>query len=171
MAKPGPAPKHSKSPPDLLIYTIGAIVVIALLGFSLSRVVRARSVAGSTTPELAPAPSPQVSTTVAEQSGGIPPAGLPAAPPRAGETTPGISIQSPVPSAAPTQAQLAAVPRVNSGDLLKMVESKQVTIIDVRDADSYRARHIPGALHIPLQYIPGEVPYLPKDKPIVAYCT
>jgi hydroxyacylglutathione hydrolase len=46
-----------------------------------------------------------------------------------------------------------------------------VTIIDVRDADSYRDRHIPGAMHIPLAYIQGEIPYLPKDKPIVAYCT
>jgi 3-mercaptopyruvate sulfurtransferase SseA len=46
-----------------------------------------------------------------------------------------------------------------------------VTLIDVRDADSYIAGHIPGAIHIPLSYIEGEVRYLPRDKPIVTYCT
>jgi len=44
-------------------------------------------------------------------------------------------------------------------------------VIDVRDVDSYIAGHIPGSLHIPLSYIDGEVPYLPKDKAIVTYCT
>jgi rhodanese-related sulfurtransferase len=47
----------------------------------------------------------------------------------------------------------------------------QVTIIDVRDVDSYLASHIPGALQIPVTRIQGEIPYLPKDKPIVTYCT
>lgn len=171
MAKPRPAPKPSKTLPDLLVYTIGAIVVIALLAFSLSRVMRKPSAATTTAPESAAAAAPASSTTIAEQTG-VPPAALPpVASPRAGEITPpGVSIQPPVESVAPTQAQIAAVRRVKSGKLMQMVEAKQVTIIDVRDADSYRARHIPGALHIPPAYIAGEVPYLPKDKPIVTYC-
>lgn len=69
------------------------------------------------------------------------------------------------------QGAIAAVPRIKAGEVLQKYEAKQVTIIDVRDVDSYKARHIPGSLHIPLSYIAGEVPYLPKDKPIVTYCT
>jgi hypothetical protein len=172
MAKPGPAPKPSKSPPDLLIYVIGAVIVIVLLAFSLSRVMR-KPATPSTTSNSALVAAPTPSEPVAGQSGDIPSVTLPpVVSPRSGEMTPpGALVQPPLQPAVPTQAALAAVPRVSSGDLLKMVEARQVTIIDVRDADSYRARHIPGALHIPLQYIAGEVPYLPKDKPIVTYCT
>ena len=46
-----------------------------------------------------------------------------------------------------------------------------MTVIDVRDAQSYVNAHIPGSLHIPMARIDGEVPYLPKGKPIVTYCT
>jgi len=64
-----------------------------------------------------------------------------------------------------------AVPRVSVDDLKRAVDGGQVTVIDVRDADSYLAAHIPGAIHIPLSYIEGELQYLPRTKPIVAYCT
>ncbi len=44
-------------------------------------------------------------------------------------------------------------------------------MIDVRDADSYVAAHIPGSLQIPLARIEGEVNYLPRGKRILTYCT
>ncbi len=71
----------------------------------------------------------------------------------------------------PTKEEVVGVPRTKPEDVLQGLEAHALTIIDVRDADSYKERHIPGALHIPLAYIAGEVPYLPKDKPIVTYCT
>ena len=71
----------------------------------------------------------------------------------------------------PTKEEVAFVPRSKPEEVLQGLEAHSLTIIDVRDADSYKERHIPGALHIPLAYIAGEVPYLPKDKPIVTYCT
>lgn len=71
----------------------------------------------------------------------------------------------------PTKEEVVNVPRTKPEDVLQGFEAHAYTIIDVRDADSYKERHIPGALHIPLSYIAGEVPYLPKDKPIVTYCT
>ena len=43
--------------------------------------------------------------------------------------------------------------------------------MDVRDIDSYTASHIAGAIHIPVSYLDTELPYLPRGKPIVAYCT
>ena len=65
----------------------------------------------------------------------------------------------------------AGVPRIEQDDLLAHLNAADVTIVDVRDADAFLASHIPGALHIPLARVEGEVPYLPKTKPIVTYCT
>jgi hypothetical protein len=81
-------------------------------------------------------------------------------------------------SAAPTlpltetqDAEHAAVPRIEQGDLYAHFKAGDVTIIDVRDGGAFAASHIPGALHIPLARIDAEAPSLPKGKPIVTYCT
>lgn len=63
------------------------------------------------------------------------------------------------------------VPRVPLIEAKQKIDSASVTVIDVRDADAYIAEHIPGAMHIPLARIEGEIPYLPKAKPILTYCT
>ena len=61
--------------------------------------------------------------------------------------------------------------RTSPRELATMIARGEVIVIDVRDVDAYLAGHIEGALHIPLSYIAGEVPYLRKGKPIVTYCT
>lgn len=82
---------------------------------------------------------------------------------------------APAPPTAPEpevqDPERAAVPRISVADLKQKLANGEVTLIDVRDADSYIAGHIPGALHIPLTRIEGEIPYLPRTKPIVTYCT
>lgn len=65
----------------------------------------------------------------------------------------------------------AAMPRMTVQDLQAKLAKNEVTVIDVRDADAYLEAHIPGSMHIPLARIDGEIPYLPKGKPIVTYCT
>jgi len=79
----------------------------------------------------------------------------------------------PAPAAAApvVRDETASAPRIEPDDLLAHFKAGDVTIVDVRDADSFVASHIPGALHIPLARVEGEVPYLPKGKPIVTYCT
>jgi hypothetical protein len=77
----------------------------------------------------------------------------------------------PVSAAAPSDALLASVPRIDPMALRGRMERGEVVVIDVRDIDSYTAQHIAGAIHIPLSRIEGEVPYLRGPKPIVAYCT
>ena len=116
--------------------------------------------APAATPDTAPPPQAAASSPVA-----LPP------PQSARASAPAPSIPAAAPPAAPepTPADLASVPRVPTTELAQKLGS--VTVIDVRDADSYIAGHVAGAMHIPLQYLPGEVPYLPKDKPIVTYCT
>lgn len=81
--------------------------------------------------------------------------------------------EAPAPAAVTPVArdETASAPRIEPDDLLAHLKAGDVTIIDVRDADAFLASHIPGALHIPLARVDGEVPYLPKEKPIVTYCT
>jgi predicted sulfurtransferase len=61
--------------------------------------------------------------------------------------------------------------RTSSRELAALMKSGDVIVLDVRDVDAYVAGHLEGALHIPLSYIQGEIPYLRKGKPIVTYCT
>jgi hypothetical protein len=74
----------------------------------------------------------------------------------------------PVPPAA---APGDGVARTSPSELAAMIGRGEVMVLDVRDVDAYIAGHIEGALHIPLSYIAGEVPYLRTGKPIVTYCT
>lgn len=65
----------------------------------------------------------------------------------------------------------SGVPRLTAAELKAAMDRREVTIIDVRDLDGYAQGHIPGAMHIPLNFVESQVPYLPKDRRIVAYCT
>ena len=80
-----------------------------------------------------------------------------------------VAVTAPAPTT--THDETASAPRIEQDELLAHLKAGDVTIIDVRDADAFLASHIPGALHIPLARVEGEVQYLPKAKPIVTYCT
>jgi len=84
------------------------------------------------------------------------------------------AVRSAGPKVAPVSPggdELADVPRTSLAQAAAEIQKGNVTVIDVRDADSYVAGHIPGSLQIPLMRIEGEVNYLPRDKPILTYCT
>lgn len=59
---------------------------------------------------------------------------------------------------------------VESKELLRRVKSGEVTVLDVRPAEEYRAGHIPGALSIPVFELKARLAELPKDREVVAYC-
>jgi predicted methyltransferase len=62
--------------------------------------------------------------------------------------------------------------RVSVDEFRRLASAGAVAIVDVRDAGSFAAGHIPGALSIPLQSIEGGVEQLRKlGKPIVTYCS
>jgi rhodanese-related sulfurtransferase/DNA-binding MarR family transcriptional regulator len=50
------------------------------------------------------------------------------------------------------------------------VAGDRVVIVDVRPALEYEEGHIPGAISIPPDDLPGRIDDLPRDRPIVAYC-
>jgi rhodanese-related sulfurtransferase len=54
--------------------------------------------------------------------------------------------------------------------LLARVRSGEVTVLDVRPPEEYRAGHIPGALSVPLRELEQRLSDLPRDREIVAYC-
>jgi rhodanese-related sulfurtransferase len=54
--------------------------------------------------------------------------------------------------------------------LLDRVSKGEVTVLDVRPVEEYRAGHIPGAMSLPLKELESRLEQLPRDQEIVAYC-
>ena len=50
------------------------------------------------------------------------------------------------------------------------LKDPSLVILDVRDAESFKKEHIPGAKNVPLTELSKHLSTLPKDKTIVTYC-
>lgn len=74
---------------------------------------------------------------------------------------------------APVQAQIPfpEVPRISLTDAKAAYDSGAAVFLDVRDTDSYTAKHIPGAVHIELATLPSRLTELDPERPIITYCT
>ena len=59
---------------------------------------------------------------------------------------------------------------VESDEVLRRVRSGEVTVLDVRPPEEYRAGHIPGAISIPGAELKARLKELPKRREVVAYC-
>jgi rhodanese-related sulfurtransferase/DNA-binding transcriptional ArsR family regulator len=59
---------------------------------------------------------------------------------------------------------------VDKQALLKRVRAGEVTVLDVRPAEEYRAGHLPGAISVPLGELRKRLDRLPRRPEIVAYC-
>ncbi len=59
---------------------------------------------------------------------------------------------------------------VSASDLARRMEAGQVTVIDVRPDEEYRAGHIAGAISIPMSQLASQLGRLGRRKEIVAYC-
>ena len=142
-ATPSNQPAPSRGP--MLVLIAGAVAVAALLGWALTRSVEPPA------PEAAAvtAPSPQTPAT--------------------GTSTPAAQTPSAVPTPGPDPN--TGVPRVSPQEMKALVDRNTVTVVDVRDSVSYANGHIPGAIHIPFARVEAEARRLPKDKPIITYCT
>jgi rhodanese-related sulfurtransferase/DNA-binding transcriptional ArsR family regulator len=60
--------------------------------------------------------------------------------------------------------------RVDREELLRRVREGEVTVLDVRPSEEFRAGHLPRAVSIPLEQLPARLGELPRDRQIVAYC-
>lgn len=63
-----------------------------------------------------------------------------------------------------------AMEAVEGNELLRRVKSGEVTVLDVRPPEEFRAGHIPGALSIPVGELKARLKELPRDRDVVAYC-
>ena len=67
-------------------------------------------------------------------------------------------------------AKRGAMEAIEADELLRRVKAGEVTVLDVRPAEEYRAGHIPGAISIPVDELKARLKELPKDRDVVAYC-
>ena len=69
---------------------------------------------------------------------------------------------------------MADAPRITVDELTERIEDgEQFTFVDVRNPAAWAEsdRKIPGAIRVPLEGFERHVAAIPKDKPIVTYCT
>ena len=59
---------------------------------------------------------------------------------------------------------------VDRAQLARRVRAGEVTVLDVRPREEYRAGHIHGALSVPLETLKKRLASLPRGREIVAYC-
>lgn len=65
---------------------------------------------------------------------------------------------------------LEPLARISAEDASRAIARGTATL-DVRGGTEYRKGHIDGAIHIPLGYLPKEFASLPKNAPLIAYCS
>lgn len=66
---------------------------------------------------------------------------------------------------------LDAISRITVEELQKEIAAGTAVVIDVRSQDAFVAGHIPDSLQIPYEFVQGEIPWFPRDKKLVTYCT
>ena len=151
------AEQTSSSKPAMAGMAVAGLAVAALVVWALTRTVQPVPAATTDTSIVAQQPAPTMT---------LPPLDGTQNPIQATATQ--TSTYTPNP---PTPDENASVKRISVTDLQSKVAAKQVTVIDVRDKTTFISSHIPGALHVPMAQVESQVTFLPKDKPIVTYCT
>ena len=69
---------------------------------------------------------------------------------------------------------MADAPRITVEELKRRMEtSEDFTIIDVRNPQAWAEARtkIPEAIRVPIDDLEQNLPNIPRDKPVVAYCT
>jgi rhodanese-related sulfurtransferase/DNA-binding MarR family transcriptional regulator len=59
---------------------------------------------------------------------------------------------------------------VADDELLRRVRAGEVTVLDVRPEEEFRAGHLPGARSIPVAALKARLRELPRGREVVAYC-
>ena len=63
------------------------------------------------------------------------------------------------------------VPRISIDEVKALMAKNQVVLIDVRDPQSFKDGHMPGAINVPFDHIPNHVEQWKTEKRVlVTYC-
>lgn len=157
MAKTRHQPEPTSNKSALAVMVAGVVLVAALVVWALTRTVEPSTTepAGAyNAPTTAPATTPTASATQPVPS-----------------TTAPVATTATAPVAPQPQGDRTSVQRMAVEDLRAKLGRNEVTVVDVRDAASFNARHIPGAINVPFASVEAMLDQIPKDKPIVTYCT
>jgi rhodanese-related sulfurtransferase len=55
--------------------------------------------------------------------------------------------------------------------LKSQLENSQTMLVDVREPSEYQSGHIPKAINIPLRTLAQNLDQIPRDRPVVLYCS
>jgi len=69
---------------------------------------------------------------------------------------------------------MANAPRITPDELRRRMDAgEDFTVIDVRNPNAYAQSDviIPEAIRVPLENLEGNLQRIPKNRPVVAYCT
>lgn len=69
------------------------------------------------------------------------------------------------------EAEIAKTPRITVEELKALMDQGEAVVIDVRNVEDFVDAHLPGALQIPLSFVESQIPWFPRDKKIVTYCS
>lgn len=67
-------------------------------------------------------------------------------------------------------AERGSLEPVASEELLRRAKKGEVTVLDVRPPEEYRAGHVAGALSVPVAELKARLKELPRRREVVAYC-
>jgi len=62
------------------------------------------------------------------------------------------------------------IPQIQIHDAKKKLDEKSTLFVDIRDPASFRAAHIPGALHLHDGNVQDFVGKRDKETPVIVYC-
>ena len=68
------------------------------------------------------------------------------------------------------RAKKSSLEPVRLEDLLSRMKSSNIILLDVRPEQEFKTGHIPNAINIPIDQLPGRLGELKKSKRYVAYC-
>jgi hypothetical protein len=160
MAKTRHQPEPSSNKSAMALMAIGGLLVGALVVWALTRTVQpASDPVASTSVDTAPISTTAPATTSPATTTLLPPGAI---------STAATATATPPPQ---VQGDRSTVQRIAVEDLRAKMNRNEVTVVDVRDANSYNAKHITGAINIPFASVETMLDQIPKDKPIVTYCT
>ncbi len=63
-----------------------------------------------------------------------------------------------------------ALPVITARELVRRLPQNSITLLDVRGRSEYMERHVQGATHIPLGYLPEHLAEIPRDGLVVTHC-
>lgn len=62
---------------------------------------------------------------------------------------------------------------INARQVWQLISQRQAVLLDARTQAEYEAGHLPGAIHLPIDFLydyEGQIKALPKDKWLICYC-